>query len=84
MKASSVVFALGGMVFGLFVGWIVGDQQARQAQQTVAAATAVTAEPAAPLTVQANWPPLSLSGVRASVQAWLVAPGIGVPFNAHW
>ncbi len=47
MKASSVVFALGGMVFGLFVGWIVGDQQARKAQQAVAAVTAVAPAPAA-------------------------------------
>lgn len=46
MKASSVTFALGGMVFGLVVGWIVGDQQARQAQQTAAAAASVAAVPA--------------------------------------
>lgn len=46
MKASSVTFALGGMVFGLVVGWIVGDQQARQAQQAAAAAASVAAVPA--------------------------------------
>jgi tetratricopeptide (TPR) repeat protein len=46
MKALSVTFALGGIVFGLVVGWIVGDQQARKAQQTAAAAASVTAAPA--------------------------------------
>ena len=64
MRASSVVFALGGMVFGLFVGWIVGDQQARQAQQTLAAAASVTAAPAAaPEARQA--PPLDEEKARA-------------------
>lgn len=39
MKAESVIFAIGGMVFGLLVGWVVGDQQARHAGpvQTAAA-----------------------------------------------
>ncbi|MGE0393396.1 MAG: tetratricopeptide repeat protein [Vicinamibacterales bacterium] len=46
MKASSITFALGGIVFGLVVGWIIGDQQARQAQQRAAAAASVTAAPA--------------------------------------
>lgn len=46
MRASAITFALGGIVFGLVVGWIVGDQQARQAQQTAAAAASVTAAPA--------------------------------------
>ncbi len=46
MKASAVIFALGGIVFGLVVGWVVGDQQARHAQQTAAAAANVAAAPA--------------------------------------
>jgi tetratricopeptide (TPR) repeat protein len=48
MKASSIVFALGGMVFGLLVGWIVGDQQARQAQQVIAAVSSVAATSTSP------------------------------------
>lgn len=56
MKASSITFALGGIVFGLVVGWIVGDQQARRAQETAAAAQSVTAAPAQAETRQA--PPL--------------------------
>jgi len=53
MQASSITFALGGMVFGLVVGWIVGDQQARRAQATAAAAQSVTAAPAQAETRQA-------------------------------
>lgn len=37
MKAESLVFAIGGIVFGILVGWIVGDQQARHSMETVAA-----------------------------------------------
>ena len=29
MKAESILLAIGGIVFGLLVGWIIGDQQAR-------------------------------------------------------
>ena len=71
MKASSVVFALGGMVFGLFVGWIVGDQQARQAQQTVAAAASVAAAPAAAAPQARQVPPLD----EAKAQALKVVAG---------
>ena len=31
MKAESILLAIGGIVFGLLVGWIIGDQQARSA-----------------------------------------------------
>ena len=44
MKAESVVFAIGGMVFGLLVGWVIGDQQAKHAGPVPVAAAA----PAAP------------------------------------
>ena len=66
MKASSVVFAVGGMVFGLFVGWIVGDQQARQAQQTVAAVASVATGPAAAAAPEARQvPPLDEEKAQA-------------------
>jgi len=38
MKTESIVFALGGIVVGLLVGWIIGDQQARSAGPVVTAA----------------------------------------------
>jgi cytochrome c-type biogenesis protein CcmH/NrfG len=44
MKAESVVFAIGGMVFGLVVGWVIGDQQAKKAGPV----PVVAAAPAAP------------------------------------
>jgi cytochrome c-type biogenesis protein CcmH/NrfG len=40
MKTESIVFALGGIVFGLLVGWIIGDQQARNAGPVVTTAAA--------------------------------------------
>ena len=39
MKIESIVFAIAGMVFGLFVGWIIGDQLARQPGATTAVQT---------------------------------------------
>jgi cytochrome c-type biogenesis protein CcmH/NrfG len=42
MRAESFVFAVAGIVFGLFVGWIIGDQQARKS-----APAALTVAPAA-------------------------------------
>ena len=53
------------MVFGLFVGWIVGDQQARQAQQTVAAAASVAAAPAAAAPQARQVPPLDEAKAQA-------------------
>ena len=53
------------MVFGLFVGWIVGDQQARQAQQTVAAAASVAAAPAAAAPEARQIPPLDEAKAQA-------------------
>ena len=43
MKAESVVFAVGGMVFGILVGWVIGDQQAKHAAPAPAAAVAAAA-----------------------------------------
>lgn len=66
MKASSVIFALGGMVFGLVIGWVVGDQQARQSQQTAAAVASVapaSQQQQAPEARQA--PPLDQEKARA-------------------
>lgn len=40
MKTESIVFALGGLVVGLLVGWIVGDQQARNSGPVVTTAAA--------------------------------------------
>ena len=64
MKASSVIFALGGMVFGLVVGFIIGDQQARQSQQAVASAAAVAPAPAAPEAAR-QAPPLDEEKAKA-------------------
>ena len=65
MKASSVIFALGGVVFGLVVGWVIGDQQAKQAQQTAAAAASVQAAPAGDPGAQRQAPPLDEGKAQA-------------------
>ena len=54
MKAESVVFAIGGMVFGLLVGWVIGDRQGRR-DVAAAAAVTVASAPAAP---EARQPPV--------------------------
>ncbi|MGH9347187.1 MAG: tetratricopeptide repeat protein [Vicinamibacterales bacterium] len=43
MKAESILFAVAGMFFGLIVGWIIGDQLARQPGSTAATAEAAPA-----------------------------------------
>ncbi len=53
------------MVFGLFVGWIVGDQQARKAQQAVAAVSSVAAAPAAAAPEARQVPPLDEEKAKA-------------------
>ena len=54
MKAESVALAIGGMVFGLLVGWIIGDQHQRhEAPVTVASVPA-----ASPTGTEARQPPL--------------------------
>lgn len=40
MKTESVIFAVAGMVFGLLVGWIIGDQLARRPTPAAARTTA--------------------------------------------
>jgi tetratricopeptide (TPR) repeat protein len=52
MKAESILLAIGGIVFGLLVGWIIGDQQARSSgpvtvTQSPAPAAAETRQPPA-------------------------------------
>ena len=60
MKAESVILGIGGIVFGLLVGWIIGDQQARSDGPVT-----VTAAPAAPPPVAEQVPPLDESRVQA-------------------
>jgi cytochrome c-type biogenesis protein CcmH/NrfG len=43
MKAESVVFAIGGMVFGLLGGWFIGDQHARRSGTIPVASSAAPA-----------------------------------------
>lgn len=43
MKTESIVFALGGIVVGLLVGWIIGDQQARNSGPVVTTPTTAAA-----------------------------------------
>lgn len=62
MKAEAIVFAVGGMVFGLLVGWVVGDQQAKHAGPVpVAAAPA----PAAGSAETRQPPPLDETRARS-------------------
>src|SRR5262245_40090983 len=60
MKTESVVFAIGGMVFGLLVGWVLGDQQAKHS----AVPPVATAAPAAAPEQQRQAPP-ALDEARA-------------------
>ncbi len=60
MKAESVVFAIAGMLFGLIVGWIIGDQQARSARPVPA-----PAQSAAPAAQKPGPRPLDETKVRA-------------------
>jgi tetratricopeptide (TPR) repeat protein len=53
MKAESILLAIGGIVFGLLVGWIIGDQQARSSGPVT-----VTQTPAqAPAAAETRQPP---------------------------
>jgi Tfp pilus assembly protein PilF len=61
MKAESVVFAVGGMVFGVLVGWVVGDQQAKHSTPIAAVAPA----PASSASETRQPPPLDGSKVQA-------------------
>ena len=45
MNRDSLAFALGGVFFGLLVGWIIGSQQARPVAPAAPAATTATASP---------------------------------------
>ncbi len=60
MKAESIVFSLAGMVFGIILGWIIGDQMARR-EPVIAPPAAETgsAEPARQV------PPLDEDRVKA-------------------
>ena len=51
MKAESILLAIGGIVFGLLVGWIIGDQQARSSGPVT-----VTQSPA-PVAAETRQPP---------------------------
>lgn len=57
MKAESVVLGIGGVVFGLLVGWIVGDQQGRRAERATAALTAPAPAATAAANTDARQPP---------------------------
>lgn len=67
MKTESVVFAVAGMVFGLLVGWIIGDQLARRPDQVAAAA------PAVPASTPVQQPPASLDEGRVQALQTIVS-----------
>jgi cytochrome c-type biogenesis protein CcmH/NrfG len=48
MRGESIAFAVGGVLFGLIAGWVIGGQQAAQRQPPVPAATAAPAANPAP------------------------------------
>jgi cytochrome c-type biogenesis protein CcmH/NrfG len=63
MKAESIIFGIAGMVFGVLIGWMIGDRQARHAGPIPVTTAAAPATPQAGQ--QQAPPPLDETKVQA-------------------